>query len=102
VLLQASSVTIAGVVAANGGGGGGHNMAGPGENGTRSATPAKGFGTSTFYKGGDGGAGVTAPAGAGTSHGGAGGGAVGRIRILGNQTDLAAGVISPTAAIGKP
>ncbi len=102
ILLQASSVTITGVVAANGGGGGGHNAAGPGEDGTRSATPAKGFGTSSLYKGGDGGAGSTAPAGAGTSHGGGGGGAAGRIRILGAQTDLGGGVISPTPVLGTP
>jgi hypothetical protein len=102
VLLQAASVSVAGVVVANGGGGGGHNTAGIGEDGTRSATPAKGFGTTTAYKGGDGGAGTTAPTGVGTAHGGGGGGAVGRIRILGTSLDLAAGVISPPPVTGTP
>jgi hypothetical protein len=102
VLLQASAVSVSGVIAANGGGGGGHNAAGDGADGTRTATPAKGFGTATAYKGGDGGAGTTAPTGVGTAHGGAGGGAVGRIRILGTTVDVATGVISPPPATGTP
>lgn len=102
VLLQAQAVSVTGVIVANGGGGGGHNQGGSGEDGTRTATPAKGFGTSLNYKGGDGGAGTTAPTGVGTAHGGAGGGAVGRIRILGTNLDLGGGVISPPATTGTP
>lgn len=101
ILLQATSVTVTGAVAANGGGGGGHNTAGDGEDGTRSTTPAKGFGTSALYKGGDGGAGTTAPTGVGTAHGGGGGGAVGFIRVLAATTDLT-GTISPPATTGTP
>jgi hypothetical protein len=102
VLLQASVVNVAGAIAANGGGGGGHNAAGDGEDGTRTAVPAKGFGTSPSYKGGDGGAGTIAPTGVGAAHGGGGGGAVGRIRILGTSVDLGAGVISPPPVTGTP
>ncbi len=102
VLIQAPTMNLAGVIVANGGGGGGHNPSGDGEDGTRSATPAKGGGTGS-YKGGDGGAGTTAPAGGGTSHGNGGGGAVGRIRILGTTVNATLGVVvSPPATTGTP
>jgi hypothetical protein len=45
---------------------------------------------------------MTSPTGVGTAHGGAGGGAVGRIRILAPQIDLGQAVISPQPTLGQP
>jgi len=100
--LQAATIDVAGVVAANGGGGGGASITTAmlqgtaGADGGAAATPAAGGMMGTFASGGAGGALATAPTiGRSTmnSDGGGGGGAVGRIVLRG--TASVAGTVSP-------
>jgi hypothetical protein len=89
VLLEAASIEGSGWVTANGGGGGGGavkpSIAGDGEPGQPSSTPAKGgLGGGTGGAGGDGGTGLASPPKDGvtaTEGGGGGGGGAGRIRL---------------------
>ncbi len=104
ILLEATSVTLAGTLAANGAGGGGDYTGKGGADATPSATPAAGgSGGANGAAGGAGGAAATSDgspgqASAGINSGGGGGG-TGRIRI--NSMSGAAtvtGVLSPSAA----
>jgi hypothetical protein len=89
ILLEAPTVTIAGVLAANGGSGGGDSQGLDGWDGTNSPeTPASGAtGTGGLGAGGKGGAGTTpngtvgGASGAACGIAGGGGGSAGRIRI---------------------
>jgi len=115
MLLEGSSVEIAGTLAANGGGGGSgskiytEDAAPSGQDGQPSAQPAKGGPVNPTFggAGGNGGAGATeAGASAPTeANAGGGGGAVGRIRINAPTLDHASGTLSPahssSSTVGK-
>lgn len=100
VLLEGTTVTIAGTIAVNGGGGGGGNTGAMtvGQKGQLSRSRAAGGLPGAGSSGGDGGAGDT-PAGiVGTNaSGGGGGGGIGRIRV-----NTRSGTVSRTNAVLSP
>jgi hypothetical protein len=108
ILLEAPSVTVRGVLAANGGGGTATN-AGEAQDGLAGDQPAMGSSQDATRRAGNGGAGMLANGGkaepplAGLSSGGGGGG-VGRIRINtgcgGMATVAMSAVISPAESTG--
>ncbi len=103
ILIEADSVQIAGILAANGGGGGG--VSANGRDGTPDSKPAAGGAMAGVGAGGAGGAGTAidglTPASVDPGPVGGGGGGVGRIRInskSGAATIAGTGSLSPTAA----
>jgi hypothetical protein len=105
ILLEAPTVSIVGVVAANGGGGG-PGFGNAGEKGKPSADPAQGgMGTNNMNNGGQGGAGDKLDGADGSSamtlSAGGGGGGGGRIRIntMSGQATVS-GTVSPSSKTG--
>lgn len=104
ILLEAPSIVIDGILVANGGGGGGGGggtaAGSPGQQGTRSATPAAGGQRATQNGNGGAGGAANAAAVAGESvidaNAGGGGGGAGRIRIRAGSLTLT-GTTSPAA-----
>jgi hypothetical protein len=92
ILIEAPTVEVRGVLAANGGGGAGAGIrTSSAAAGALDDTPAAG-GVGSLGSGGVGGAGSSAP---GAATGGGGGGSAGRIRIRTRGQPLIEGVISP-------
>jgi hypothetical protein len=100
ILLEAPTVTVAGVLAANGGGGGSGSGAEKGQNGLPSSAPASGGGTDV--KGGNGSAGASLdgePGALSEDYEGGGGGGAGVIRInTASGSATITGSLSPSLA----
>jgi hypothetical protein len=106
ILIEGTTVTIAGTLAANGGGGGGGSTGANtiGEKGKLSRMPAFGGAAGAGAAGGDGGTGAAGNGviGSNTAGGGGGGGGVGRIRINTRNATVSRASATLSPAPGDP